>query len=314
MAVTTRPALVVMAAGAGSRFGGPKQTTSVGPNGEWLLEYAVFDARRAGFGRVVLIIREELRPRFDELVDRLTSAGMDVACACQRIDDVPGPFLAAARTKPWGTGHAVLAARNEVTGPFAIMNADDFYGADAYAQGAAACRAADARGVATVVAMRLERTLSEHGPVKRGWCQTAGDRVTRLEEVMGIERRDGTYHAAGRHAAVRFTGRELVSMNFWVFPPAIFGHLDAKFRAFLGRSAADAAAEFLLPEAVNQLIDEGRLDLRVVDSSGPWFGLTYQEDRPAVEAGLAGLTAQGVYPSPLWTDGVVPRSVENSGG
>jgi UTP-glucose-1-phosphate uridylyltransferase len=296
----TGPALVVMAAGAGSRFGGPKQTAAVGPNGEWLLEYAVFDARRAGFGRVVLIIREELRPQFNELIDRLMREGIDVRVAYQRIEDIPGGVNPAARTKPWGTGHAVLTARHEVDSPFAIMNADDFYGADAYRQGAAAAGAAADRGVSTVVAMRLERTLSEHGPVKRGWCQTEGDRVTRLEEVMGIEKTGGRYSAAGKHASVTFTGQELVSMNFWVFPPAVFSLLGGKFDTFLAKSATDPGAEFLLPEAINELIAEGRMDLRAVDAPGPWFGLTYQEDRPAVEAGLVELARKGVYPSPLW--------------
>jgi UTP-glucose-1-phosphate uridylyltransferase len=289
-----------MAAGAGSRFGGPKQTTSVGPAGEWLLEFAVFDARRAGFGRVVLIIREELRPQFDELIDRLSQHDIDVQVVYQRADDVPPGFRTAARTKPWGTGHAVLAARTAVDGPFAIMNADDFYGADAYIAGAAASRAAAERGVSTVVAMRLERTLSEHGPVKRGWCQATGDRVTRLEEVMGIERRDGKYSAAGKHASVTFSGQELVSMNFWVFPSSVFTLLGEKFSAFLTRHAGQPDSEFLLPEAINELMAEGRMDLRVVDAPGPWFGLTYQEDRAAVEAGLVELTRRGVYPSPLW--------------
>jgi UTP-glucose-1-phosphate uridylyltransferase len=296
----TAPALVVMAAGAGSRFGGPKQTAAVGPNGEWLLEYAVFDARRAGFGRVVLIIREELRPQFNELIDRFLREGIDVRVAYQRIEDIPGGVHPAARTKPWGTGHAVLTARHEVNSPFAIMNADDFYGVDAYRQGAAAASAAVGRGISTVVAMRLERTLSEHGPVKRGWCQTSGDRVTRLEEVMGIEKQGGRYQAAGKHASVTFTGQELVSMNFWVFPPAIFSLLGAKFDSFLATHATDPSGEFLLPEAINELIDESKLDLRAVDAPGPWFGLTYQEDRPAVEAGLVELTRKGVYPSPLW--------------
>jgi UTP-glucose-1-phosphate uridylyltransferase len=194
----------------------------------------------------------------------------------------------------------VLAARHDVDGPFAIMNADDFYGAESYQQGALAARAAAERGTSTVVAMRLERTLSEHGPVKRGWCQTNGDRVTHLEEVMGIEKKDGRYQAVGKHASVAFTGRELVSMNFWVFPPAIFAQLRSKFDTFLVSQAGDPKSEFLLPEAINELIDEGKADLRAVDAPGPWFGLTYQDDRPAVEAGLVALTKQGVYPSPLW--------------
>lgn len=291
--------LVVMAAGAGSRFGGPKQTTPIGPHGEWLPEYAVFDARRAGFDRVVFIIREALEADFRRLIGRMGDAiASDIVY--QRLDDLPPGYSGAGRAKPWGTGHAVLAARHAVETPFAIMNADDFYGAEAYRQGAAACDLAAAQGVASVVAMRLDATLSPHGPVKRGWCQTRDGRVVRLEEVMGIERRDGQLVGSGRHAAVRFDGGELVSMNFWVFPPAILAMLSEKFAGFIRTQAADPDAEFLLPEVVNELIAEGRLEVRATEAPGPWFGLTYREDAPEVEAGLQRLTEAGVYPPSLW--------------
>jgi len=290
-----------MAAGTGSRFGGDKQSAAVGPHGEWLLEYAVFDARRSGFDRVVLVIREELEPVFASLVRRLSSA-IDTRIACQRIEDVPAEsaHLVADRRKPWGTGHAVLAARRFVDGPFAIVNADDFYGAEAYVLGQSACATAAAHVTATVVAMRLDRTLSPHGPVKRAWCQAEGTSVRRLEEVMGIERRDGRLLASGAHAGRVFHGDELVSMNFWVFPPDILPVLDERFAAFLRSAGSRAEGEFLLPEVVNDLIAARRLDLRVVEAPGPWFGLTYAKDRPAVAAGLADLTRRGVYPTPLW--------------
>jgi UTP-glucose-1-phosphate uridylyltransferase len=295
------PTLVVMAAGAGSRFGGPKQTAPVGPNGEWLPEYAVFDARRAGFGRVVFITRPELQPEFDRLTSRLDGP-MTTEIVHQRLDDIPPGTGVVTRDKPWGTGHAVLSVRNVVTTPFAIMNADDFYGAEAYRLGAAACARAASSEMATVVAMRLDATLSPHGPVKRGWCQTSGDRVTRLEEIMGISRRDRQIVAEGRHAGLTFTGRELVSMNYWVFPPAVFSLLYEEFRSFLRRFGTDPEAEFLLPDVINGLIAQGRLELRAVEAPGPWFGLTYQEDLPEVQAGLRRLTDEGVYPSPLWPD------------
>jgi len=295
------PSLVVMAAGAGSRFGGAKQAASVGPHGEWLLEYAAFDARRAGFAQVVLIVREELEPLFGPLAARL-SPSIETRLAFQRIDDVPpgSAHLVPGRRKPWGTGHAVLAARHVVDGPFAIVNADDFYGPEAYEHGARACETAANSGTSTVIAMRLDRTLSPHGPVKRGWCQAVGNRVSRLEEVMGIERRDGALRASGAHAATPFRGDELVSMNFWVFPPDIFPALHERFEAFLRTAGSSPDAEFLLPEVVNDLISSARLRLDVVEAPGPWFGLTYAEDRPAVVAGLAQLTRQGVYPAPLW--------------
>ena len=291
--------LVVMAAGAGSRFGGPKQTTPVGPHGEWLLEYAMFDALRAGFDRAVFIIRDELEPEFRDLLAR-TSGRLKSDLVSQRLTDLPAGFEPGDRTKPWGTGQAVLTVRDLVTTPFAIMNADDFYGRGAYEEGARACDEAARRGVSTVVAMRLDRTLSPHGPVKRGWCQTQDGRVVRLEEVMGIERRAGRFEAAGKHAGVAFDGSELVSMNFWVFPPSIFGLLEAKFVSFIESNVRDPKSEFLLPEVVNELIDDRRLEVRATEAPGPWFGLTYREDLPEAAAGLADLTTKGVYPDSLW--------------
>ena len=287
--------LVVMAAGAGSRFGGPKQTTPVGPHGEWLLEYAMFDAMRAGFDRAVFIIRDELEQEFRDLLAR-TSGSLKTDLISQRLDDLPKGFHAGDRTKPWGTGQAVLTVRNLVNTPFAIMNADDFYGRGAYEEGARACDDADRAGVSTVVAMRLDRTLSPHGPVKRGWCQTENGKVTRLEEVMGIERKNGRFEAAGKHAGVPFNGSELVSMNYWVFPPSVFGLLGQKFLEFLAAHASDPNGEFLLPEVVNELIAEGRLEVGAKEAPGPWFGLTYREDLPEAAQGLADLTRQGVYP------------------
>jgi UTP-glucose-1-phosphate uridylyltransferase len=291
--------LVVMAAGAGSRFGGPKQTTPVGPHGEWLLEYALFDAARAGFDRAVCIIREELRADFDALSTR-ASRVIPTTAVAQRLDDLPSGFSGAGRSKPWGTGQAVLSARTVVHEPFAIMNADDFYGSQAYQEGARAAELARTAGVATVVAMRLDQTLSPFGPVKRGWCQTQDGKVARLEEVMGIAREGECLHAVGRHADVVFDGSELVSMNFWVFAPAIFGLLETKFDAFLRAAGSDPDAEYLLPEVVNELIAEGQLEVRASEAPGPWFGLTYQEDLAEVKSGLAALTERGVYPAQLF--------------
>ena len=288
-----------MAAGAGSRFGGPKQTTPVGPHGEWLLEYALFDAARAGFDRAVCIIRPELEPDFAKLSARVAGR-ISTSSVVQRLDDLPTGFSAGARTKPWGTGQAVLAVRDVVRTPFAIINADDFYGAEAYQQASHAAELAAKEGVGSVIAMRLDNTLSPFGPVKRGWCQTRDGYVTRLEEVMGIEQKGDRLEASGRHAPVAFDGSELVSMNFWVFPPSILPQLAEKFVTFLEANATAADSEYLLPEVVNELIAEGRLKVKAGEAPGPWFGLTYQQDMDEVKAGLADLTAQGVYPQSLW--------------
>jgi NDP-sugar pyrophosphorylase family protein len=292
--------LVIMAAGAGSRFGGPKQTTPVGPHGEWLLDYALFDAKRAGFDRAVCIIRPELEDDFRKLSARVGSA-IATSYVTQRLDDVPPGTGHSHRKKPWGTGQAVLSVRDVVTTPFAVMNADDFYGADAYRLGAAAADLAGRDGAASVIAMRLDNTLSPFGPVKRGWCQTANGRVTRLEEVMGIAREGDGLVAQGRHAKATFTGSELVSMNFWVFPASIFSFFNEKFHEFLLAEGSSPDAEFLLPEVINDLIAEGRLEVHAEEAPGPWFGLTYQEDKAEVMTGLADLTTKGVYPAAMWS-------------
>ena len=291
--------LVIMAAGAGSRFGGPKQTTPVGPHGEWLLDYALYDAKRAGFNSAVCIIRPELEDDFRQLAARVGSA-IPTTYVTQRMDDVPAGTPHEHRQKPWGTGQAVLSVRDVVKTPFAVMNADDFYGTDAYRKGAAAAELAGKSGAASVIAMRLDNTLSPFGPVKRGWCQATNGRVTRLEEVMGIARENGRLVAQGRHASTSFTGSELVSMNFWVFPQSVFEFFGEKFREFLRAEGSSADAEFLLPEVINELIAEGRLDVRAEETPGPWFGLTYQEDKAEVMTGLADLTTQGVYPAAMW--------------
>jgi NDP-sugar pyrophosphorylase family protein len=288
-----------MAAGAGSRFGGPKQTTPVGPHGEWLLDYALYDAKRAGFDRAVCIIRAELEPDFKKLADRVGSA-IPTTWVTQRVDDLPSGFSAGSRSKPWGTGQAVLSVRDVVKTPFAVMNADDFYGADSYRLGAQAADLAGRDGSASVVAMRLDRTLSPFGPVKRGWCQAKDGKVMRLEEVMGIARENGKLVASGRHADLAFDGSELVSMNFWVFPVSVFEQFGEKFRTFLRENATSGDAEFLLPEVINELIAEGRLIVHAEEAPGPWFGLTYQEDKAEVMSGLADLTTKGVYPGSMW--------------
>jgi NDP-sugar pyrophosphorylase family protein len=288
-----------MAAGAGSRFGGPKQVAAVGPNGERLFDFAVFDARRAGFGAVVVVVGEDLEREFSSIAAGLTPH-VPTRVVVQRQDDLPEWFASPARAKPWGTGHAVLAARGVLDGPFAVVNADDFYGADAYRHAVDACRAADERGVSTVVAMRLDRTLSPHGPVTRGVCVTDAGHVTRLEEVHDIVRQ--TSGAAGTHLGQprRLTGSELVSMNFWVFPRTILSPLWAGFEAFLRQQGGDATGEYRLPEAVSALVARGATELRVVETAGPWFGLTHADDRDAVARGLRELGQRGVYPQPLW--------------
>lgn len=289
--------LLIMAAGAGSRFGGPKQLEAVGPHGERLFEYALFDARRSGFDRVVLVIREELRAAFGEVLAQLP-VRLEIRLAAQRLDDVPLGYQSGGRTKPWGTTHAVLAARHDIAGPFAVANADDFYGPGTYERAAAVMAGPETQ--TTIVAMRLDHTLSAQGSVTRGICEVSGQSVTRIEEVRELMARQGTITGRRRTGWVTFGGGELTSMNAWVFPHAMLHAFDGRFRTFLEANQGSDSGEAMLPETVNDLIADAGLPVGIVETPGPWFGLTHAADRPLVEQGLRSLTSQGVYPGPLW--------------
>jgi hypothetical protein len=288
-----------MAAGLGTRYGGAKQVDGVGPAGETLLEFGMFDARRAGFGQAVFVIRREMAGAFDEFVGRL-STHFPSSYVIQDSGDIPSWAPPRIGTKPWGTVHALLAARHAVTTPFAAINADDFYGAAAYRLGRTAADDAAATGMCTIVGFPLEGTLSPHGPVSRGICECEGDVLTRVEEAHQVQRTADGVTATFPSGVRRLSGREIASMNFWVFAPSIFDLLQSRFDAFLRASGSDPKSEAALPNAIGDLVTRGDLRVRVVEASGPWFGLTHHADREAVQAALRDLTARGIYPSPLW--------------
>ncbi len=290
--------LVVLAAGMGSRYGGLKQIDPVGPCGETVLDYAVFDARRAGFTRVVFVIRREFEALFREKIGARYAGKMEVDYVFQALDALPpGHTPPAGREKPWGTGHAVWCARGALTDNFAVINADDFYGADSFAQLAAFLRGASAGAKVAEFAMagfRLENTLSEHGAVSRGVTTAAPDGA-----LVSIEERHGIT-AAEVGPGKTYSGREFVSMNCWGFTPALFAGLDAQFRDFLAARAGEPKAEFYLPAAVSAMIGKGEAAVRVLPTESAWFGVTYREDKPRVEAAVAALVAAGTYPAPLF--------------
>lgn len=293
--------LVVMAAGMGSRYGGLKQVEPIGPDGETLLDYSLFDALRAGFDRLVFVIRRDIEEAFAPIAARYASR-VSVELAFQELDVGVGDHrVVAGRTKPWGTGQAVLAAAPLVDGPFGAVNADDFYGAGAFRSLAAFLATARPTGPVNdyaMVAYRLGATLSEHGTVARGVCKTKGDLLVGIEEVTSIGKgRRGIETPAGR----RFTGDEPVSLNVWGFDPTIFHHLQAKFSAFLAASGADPKAEFFLPSVVAALINEDGARVHVLRSEGSWFGVTYREDKDAVARSIGAMVGAGAYPTPLWS-------------
>ena len=289
-----------MAAGLASRYGSTKQLEGVGPHGELLLEYSVFDAHRAGFTRVVFIVRKAIEAEMREFAKRLPR-DLEIVFAVQDLAQVPSWFTVPAdRTKPWGTTHAVLAARDVIDGPFGVLNADDFYGAEAFVQARRACDVAAASGDASAVLFPLEATLSAHGTVIRGLSRVTDGYLTELEEVRDIGRAAGAL--TGRFAAgvQPLTGRELASMNFWVFAPTAMRLFGEVFERFLRAQGTAEKAESIIPEAVAELMARGEMRVRALSAPGPWFGLTHQADRDGVRQGLADLTAQQVYPSPLW--------------
>jgi UTP-glucose-1-phosphate uridylyltransferase len=286
-----RPALVVLAAGIGRRYGRYKQIEAVGPGGSTLVEYTIFDALRAGFGRSVFVIRRDLEDAIREAVGRRLEARIDVSYVFQ---DIP-----AGREKPWGTGDAVLAAGSVVSEPFAVANADDFYGAESFRKLATLLRGAPPTAAEwTIVGFRLGSTLSAHGPVARAVCETsaAGD-LRRITEVTGMREIDGVIRAEDGRS---FRGDERVSMNLWGFTPAIFAGLRTCFDSFLAERGRDPEAEFRLPDAVGTLVARQDARVQVLDTASPWFGLTHAADATAVAEFLRELTARGEYAQGLW--------------
>ena len=289
--------LVILAAGMGSRYGGLKQLDPVGPSGETILDYAVFDAARAGFDRVVFVIRRDFAGEFERVVVRRYAAWLPVELVFQATDLVPaGVSVSPERTKPWGTGHALWCARAAVPGPFAVINADDFYGRDAFGQLAQLLRqpaTAARKPRFGIVGYRLDQTLSEHGAVSRGICTVSSDGLLqKVEERTGIRRED---IGPGR----TYTGAETVSMNCWGMTRVVFGQLEWQLTAFLQQHGHDPKAEFYLPAAISDLVAGDAAEVAVLSTSARWFGVTYREDRPRVAAALAELIAAGEYPADL---------------
>ncbi len=298
--------LLILAAGMGSRYGGLKQIDPVGPGGETLLDYSVYDALRAGFDRAVFVIRRDIERDFKEAVGGRFKGRIDVDYTFQEIEARPPGFsVPPDREKPWGTGHAVLTAATQVDGPFVVINADDFYGAGSFQALARHLRSAvltDPPEYA-MVGFHLRDTLSPHGSVARAICDcdTAGF-LERIEERTDIRKRNhSVVFTDGQGGEQVLTGAEPVSMNIWGFDPSIFELLGEKFGAFLKRAGADPKAEFYIPNGVNELIVEGRARVKVLSGGGPWFGITYPEDKAAVQEGIRQLIAEGQYPERLWS-------------
>ncbi len=296
--------LLVLAAGMGSRYGGLKQLDPLGPSGETIMDYSVFDAVRAGFNRVVFIIRKDFEEDFKRQVGSRYANHVNVEYAFQSLDDLPGNFtVPEGRQKPWGTGHAVYAARKLLHTPFAVINADDFYGADSYRQLAGYLSDAPENGKirGCIAAFILSNTLSENGSVSRGICTSCDGNLAKVVENTKIFRRDGQIISTQEDGSeLVFTGNELVSMNSWGFMPEIVGEIESHFEEFLRQRGTEMKSEFYLPALVDTLIRNGKAEIAMRTSADSWFGVTYREDRPLVQAALQKLVDSGKYPKSLF--------------
>ena len=300
-----KPVLVIMAAGMGSRYGGLKQMDPVGGFGQVILDYSVYDARRAGFETVVFVIKDEIEADFKERIGSRIERRMNVHYAFQRMDDLPAGYaVPEGRAKPWGTAQAALAARPFVDGPFAIINADDYYGQSAFRViYDYLCAHPDGDEYA-MVAYRLENTVTDHGHVARGVCQVGEDGyLTGIVERTRIEKGPPPrFTEDGGQTWTALSGGTMVSMNFWGFTPTLLDQARARFPGFLDQALAEnpMKAEYLLPTLVGSLISEGAARVRALSSGDKWYGVTYQEDKPAVAAAIARMTEAGLYPGQLW--------------
>jgi dTDP-glucose pyrophosphorylase len=303
------PVLAVLAAGMGSRYGGLKQMEAIGKNGETLLDYSVYDAVKAGFEKIVFIIRRGMEKDFNELILARMESKVKCELAFQQPDslipaDVYKAAVEAGRSKPWGTGHALLCAAGKIDAPFTVINADDFYGHEAFAVMGRHLTSGGSP-VSSIVPYRLEKTLSPQGTVARGVCEIKGGFLAGVDELTAIEKKDGRIINTNHDGSVRELSADTpVSMNFWGFSPDIIPELKKYFDGFIQTFASDVKGniknECFIPKAVDYFIKQGITKVKTLEADSAWFGVTYREDREEAVKKIAALTAAGVYPASLW--------------
>jgi dTDP-glucose pyrophosphorylase len=303
----SKPTLVVMAAGIGSRYGGLKQIDSVGPNGEIIIDYSIYDALNAGFGKVVFVIKEEIQEAFRKRVGKTIEKQCEATYVFQKIENVPEGFeVPSGRQKPWGTGHATLSCRNVVHSPFAVINADDFYGRSSYQT---LCdylqNARDRHDVYDycMIGYVLESTLTEHGHVARGVCKVSQDGyLAEIHERRRIEKcGEITKYTEDGENWIEIPKGSVASLNMWGFTPSLFSELGARFPRFLQKNSHSIKkAEYFLPDVVGDLLKEKKATVKVLATNERWFGVTYQQDKPRVKQAIRDLIRRGVYPENLW--------------
>ena len=299
---TIKPTLVVLAAGMGSRYGGLKQLDSFTPQGDSIIDFSIYDAIRVGFGKIVFIIRKSFEKEFKANFNNKLKGKAEVVYVYQELDDVPEKYLQSERTKPWGTGHALLMAKKVVKENFAIINGDDFYGRAAFKLMEKSLREIDKNSYNfKAVGYLLKNTLSDHGFVSRGECKVDKDRYLKeVTERTHIEKINGKIIRKAKDGEmISMNGNTIVSMNLWGFTPKCFEYAESLFETFLEVNKEDLNAEFYLPSIVNEIINSEKGSVKVLNSEEKWFGVTYKKDKIIVQKAIVDLKEQGVYPRKL---------------
>lgn len=298
-----KPTLFILAAGMGSRYGGLKQLDGLGPSGETIMDYSVYDALRAGFGKIVFVIRKDFEQEFRDKIISKYEGHVSVDVVFQDIKNIPAGYsVNPERTKPWGTNHAVLMGKDAIKEPFGVINADDYYGAESFKLLADFLRSVEGKkNCYCMIGFNIENTLSENGGVSRGLCEVdANGFLSGVTECHGIQRKDGALIQIVEGEEVPFPEDANVSMNMWGFTPDYFDYSEKAFIKFLDENHSALKTEFYIPTVVNDLINDGTVTLKVIGTPSKWFGVTYAADRPATVAQFKKLVDEGVYPTPLF--------------
>jgi len=298
-----KPTLLVLAAGMGTRYGGNKQLDEVGPSGETIIDYSIYDAIRAGFGKIVFVIRrdieDQVRARF---VNRLKGK-IEVDYVFQEVSNVPeGVKINSERQKPWGTSHAILVTRDKIKEPFGVINADDYYGVESFKILHDFLVNDRDPNCYCIVGYKMGNTLSDHGHVNRGVCRVGADGLLKnIVETLQIEKTpDGAQTKSPDGKIEKFTGDEVVSMNLWGFKPSCFGFLESEFRNFINKNGMDLKSELHIPTSVDKFVKTGEITIKILISNEKWFGVTYREDKPFVVENIKNMIARGVYPAKIY--------------